>query len=145
MKSQKGVTLTSLIIYITVMLIVISIISVFSSFFYKNVDEIGNKVEPSKEITRFNSFFASDINKTSNSKVLECYKSPDLSENYVILEDGTQYTYKNGGIYRGKVKICENIYQMYFENNVNEDGKSTIDVKYILTKGTQEKTNSYTL
>ncbi len=145
MRSQKGITLTSLIIYIIVMLITISIISVFSSFFYKNVDEIGNKVEPSAEITRFNSFFVSDINKTTNSKVLECYKSQDLSESYVILEDGTQYTYKHGGIYRGKVKICDNIYQMYFENQTNENGKSTVDVKYILTRGTQEKTNSYTL
>ena len=37
MKDSKGITLTSLIIYIIGMLIVVSIISTLTSFFYKNV------------------------------------------------------------------------------------------------------------
>ena len=58
---------------------IISIISVFTTFFYNNVDEIGKEVDPSQEITRFNSFFVSDINK-SNISVLECNKD----QNYII-------------------------------------------------------------
>ena len=140
MKSEKGVALTSIIMYIIIMLVVISIISVFTTFFYNNVDEIGKEVDPSQEITRFNSFFVSDINK-SNISVLECNKDQD----YIIFSDGTQYTYKNNCIYRGKVKICESIYDMTFESEKDENEKDIVIVKYKLTKDKEEQTSRFTL
>ena len=140
MKSEKGVALTSIIIYIIIMLIVIAIMSTFTTFFYNNVDDIGKQSDPSKEITRFSSFFIDDINKSS-SKVLECGTNSD----YIILSDGTQYTFKNNSIYRGKVKICENINSLSFEYDNNDEEKNVVYVKYKLTDGTEEKSTKYTL
>ena len=100
MKSEKGMTLTSLIIYIIIMLFVIGVISMISTFFYNNIDEVGKNVNPSQEFTRFSSFFLKDMKKTDRN-ILECSEEGS----YVIFSDGTQYTFKNNAIYRGKVKI----------------------------------------
>ena len=40
MKSEKGITLTSLIIYIAVTMLVIGLISMFTSFFVSYMDEV---------------------------------------------------------------------------------------------------------
>ena len=140
MKSEKGVALTSIIVYIIIMLVVIAIISVFTTFFYNNVDAVGKEVDPSKEFTRFSSFFIDDINK-KGVNVEEC----DENGEYIILSDGTQYTFKNNGLYRGKVKISEDIYSLSFTKEKNEEEKDVVYVKYKLTKDTEEKSTKYTL
>ena len=140
MKSEKGITLTSIIVYIIIMLVVISIVSVITSFFYNNVEDVGSQVDPSKEFTRFNSFFIDDINK-SNSGVERC----DENGKYIILSDGTQYTFENNSIYRGKVKISEGIESVEFETETNENEKEVVHIKYKLTKDTEEKTTKFTL
>ena len=140
MKSEKGVTLTSLIIYVIIMLVVIGIISIISKFFYNNVDEAGKRIDPSQEFTRFSSFFLKDINKVSRT-VLEL--SPD--DDYIILPDGAQYTFKNNSVYRGKVKVCEGIKSLKFEKEVNGDKKNVIRVVYKLTEDAEEKTAIFTI
>ena len=152
MKSQKGVTLTSLIVYVVAMLVVIAIIAMMTTYFYNNVADIGKNVDPAKEYTRFNSFFTEEVNKKHN-KVIECSKSTDLKENYIIFSDGTQYTYKQaegqeiGSVYKGHVKICEGIYQMYFEYTTEPtSGKEIINVSYQLSKTDPDrKTTKFTL
>ena len=42
MKSEKGVTLSSLIIYVIAMVIVVSIIAVMTKYFYGNVNKLSN-------------------------------------------------------------------------------------------------------
>ena len=41
MKQEKGVTLISVTIYVLVMLVVVSIISVITSFYYSNIVYVG--------------------------------------------------------------------------------------------------------
>ena len=140
MKSEKGVTLTSLIVYIIIMLVVISIVSVITSFFYNNVEEVGKQNDPSQEFTRFNSFFIDDINKT-NRTVKECSETGE----YIVLSDGTQYTFKNNSIYRGKVKIAEGLANVKFESQTDENEKNIIKVTYKLTENTADKTTTFTI
>ena len=40
MKNQKGITLTSLVIYIIGMVVVIGIVANLTTFFYKNINKI---------------------------------------------------------------------------------------------------------
>ena len=104
MKMQKGVTLVSLTIYIIVMTIVISVISMISTYFFKNTKNILKDIEPITEQTRFSSFFTEEVNR-SNSKILAC------DEHYVVFDDGVQYTFvpENKGVYRNQVKICRGV------------------------------------
>lgn len=135
MKSEKGVALTSIIVYIIIMLVVIGIISIITAFFYNNVEEVGKNVNPSQEFTRFNGYFIEDLNR-SNIEILECKESE--GESYVILSDGTQYTFKNQGLYRGQVKICDNIKEMKFEKMQNG-----VKVTYKFTEDDEAQTANY--
>lgn len=112
MKNDRGVTLTSLIIYVIGMLIVIGTISTLTSYFYKNIniDAIGN--DSTTQYTKFSSIFLDEIN-SSNNTVIDCQT---LQENgfkvsYIIFSSGNQYTFKseNNAIYKNKIKICDNI------------------------------------
>ena len=116
MKNNKGITLTSLIIYIIGMLIVIATIATLTSFFYKNVDI--NELEPvsTEQFTEFSNIFSKEINKTNN-KIIDCKTTKDIiNENeykisYIIFSSGNQYTYKQetNTIYKNNIKICTGI------------------------------------
>lgn len=61
MKSNKGITLISLIIYIIVLLMVMGLISTFTRYFYHNVNEITLSDNTESEYSKFTSFFTSDL------------------------------------------------------------------------------------
>lgn len=122
MESQKGVTLISLTIYVIAMVTIVAIVTVISGFFYTNMEVASNTVNPLTEYTKFNSFFTDEINH-ENIKVWEC------KENYVVFDNGVQYTYisENKGIYRNKVKIANEVQSCSFEYKI-KNGKSVVSV-----------------
>lgn len=122
MRSQKGITILSLTVYIFAMTIVVAIVTRVSTFFYKNVTDIKD-IEAISEYTTFNTYFTEEIN-TKDIKILEC------EENYIVFDNGVQYTFnaENSAIYRDKVKICENIEECTFLRGTNGNGKTTVTV-----------------
>lgn len=111
MKSEKGITLISLITYITVLLLAISVITLMTNFFINNLNEAENTSENMVEINKFDLSFLSDIKQEGISVY-------NVSEQSIILEDRAgndiQYIYENNSIYRiengtQKIKINENI------------------------------------
>ena len=142
MKSQKGVTMISLTIYIITMAIVVGILSTVTTFFYKNVKDTNVDIDLLTEFTTFNSYFSEEINN-SNLQVIEC-GTTDRNQNYIVFSNGVQYTYvpENKGIYRNQVKICRNIDICTFSEKI-ENGKSVITVN--LTAGNQQRETEYTL
>lgn len=143
MKSEKGITLISLIVYVVAMAITIAIISVVTTYFYNNVNLIGKTLDPAKEYTKFNSFFSEEVNK-KGTKVLECNNGTSEGTNYILFSDGTQYTFKNENVYKGKVKIAEGIANMKF-SSIIKNGKEAIIVEYTLKGDTTLKKQTYTL
>lgn len=137
MKSEKGVTLITLTIFIIVLTIVIAVIATVTGFFTSNVRKSISKASLLTEYTRFNSYFSNEVNK-DNIKVIE------YSENYIVFDDGTQYTYipENRGIYRNKAKIAKGIDNCKFDvSSVN--GKEVVDVKIGI--GNKNRQTLYTL
>lgn len=122
MKSQKGVTLISLTIYIIAMTIVIALLTRLTMFFYSNTTDISD-IDPITEYTTFNSHFSEEVN-TPNIKILEC------GTDYIVFDNGSQYTFvsENSGIYRNKAKICKDVVACSFEQGENENGKTTVKV-----------------
>ncbi|MCI8641243.1 MAG: hypothetical protein HFJ59_05175 [Clostridia bacterium] len=116
MKNNRGITLTSLIIYIIGMLIVIATIATLTSFFYRNVDI--NELErlSTEQFTEFSSIFSKEINK-KNNKVIECKTNIEVIDgndykiSYIIFSGGNQYTYKqeSNTIYKNNIKVCTGI------------------------------------
>ena len=61
MKSNRGVTLTSLVIYIIGLVIVITLMSNFSGYFYKNLSEVTIKQNADEQYSKFLSYITKDL------------------------------------------------------------------------------------
>jgi len=105
MKSEKGISLVSLIIYLITITVVVGIVARISTYFYKNLNSLTDESVSESQFTRFNSYFTNDINISGNY-------IRDIGENqeYVIFyKSNNQYTYNENAIYLNNVKICSNV------------------------------------
>ena len=110
LKSEKGITLISLIVYVIVMLVVITIIGTITSYFYANVNTQYEDSKDENGETTLDMYLNSDL---KNKKII--LETGNSEEN---LEEGTKtikliyednsviaYTITDDGIYRNAVKI----------------------------------------
>lgn len=138
MKSEKGITLISLTVYVIVMLITVTVVSIVTSYFYNNIQTYTAKTDSINEYTRFNSYFTEEIN-TKGNKILECNEIIDANDNgnvkekYVVFSTNRQYTYvpENKSIYQNNVKIASGVEDCSFEHLI-ENGKDAIKVHLII-------------
>lgn len=142
MRTEKGITLTSLIIYIIVLIFIVSMLSAISSYFYANTSYISETGKYVSEFNKFNMYFIEDVKNNS-----DIYS---IDKNKIVFADGTIYTYTNESIYRNKVEICNNIHGCSFEKreevDTNNFVKKILNVKMII-KGSKifESQNDYVL
>lgn len=106
MKSEKGVTLTALVAYITVFMIILTMMTTISAYFYNNIAKIKDSHKYVSEYNKFSMFFIVDVKRNTSIK--------DLSSNSLEFADGTKYTYKNNSIYRNDLRIAKNIKSFEF-------------------------------
>ena len=128
LKSCKGITLTSLVIYVIVLMIVIALMSGFSGYFNKNINQITIKEENNEQFTRFLAYLTKDINN-ENINFAKTGQENDIE--YIIIKfeenEEHQYLYKKDSIYyineakNKKVRICNNVNSCDFEyDNTNK-------------------------
>ncbi len=120
MKSNRGVTTTSLIIYVIAMTIVIGIIATINSFFYSNVMNLEDGSSNIAELTKFNMYFLEDTKKSNNDIV-------KLSNNSITFSSGNTFTFQDNAIYLNNIRICEDVQNLQFSVNENSD-KNIINV-----------------
>lgn len=147
MKSEKGITLTSLVIYVIVATIVISSMAMLSTFFFSNMNLIKDQHEYAPEFNKFNMFFLEDI---------KINKSAEVTDTTITFEDGTKYEYKAAekAIYRNDKKITEKVESVSFikneiapsEGSTHNTTKQTITVNLSIgEKNNFQKEIEYTL
>lgn len=146
MKSDKGITLTALVIYVIIFSATITLVSSLSSFIYSNLKELNTDTISSEEFNKFNTYFVQDVKSSRNVKV-------ETSENgnvIITLDNGGKYTYstEENAIYRGKVKIARNIIK-FNANFLQENNKKLVNVNIGTGKNVEEpnfeKTIKYVL
>lgn len=130
MKSEKGVTLTSLILYIMVATIVIGTMGVISSNFFFNASEIKNQSEYAEEFNKFNMFFIQDIKNN---------KSAEVTNTQIVFEDGNTYIYDSTqkNITRNGTVITKEIENLQFSTStytVKNTNKNLINVNMSIGK-----------
>lgn len=105
MKSEKGISLVSLIIYLLATTATVAIVTRISAYFYKNMDVTTDDTLSNSEFIKFNSYFTKDVNLEYNY-----IKEVDEKGTYIIFEKSNhQYTFLDNAIYMDNVKICSNI------------------------------------
>jgi archaellum component FlaG (FlaF/FlaG flagellin family) len=107
MKSEKGITLTSLVIYVIGITIIFAVVANLTIYFNKNSRTIEYTTNNSAQITRLNQYLINDTKK-ENAQITEA------NENIITIQtngETIKYTYdKNSkGIYRNKVKIANDV------------------------------------
>lgn len=126
MKCEKGVTLTALVAYVMVFMIIISIVSMISTHFYGNLTKVKEPAEYVLEFNKFAMFFITDV-KLNNS-------INSISTTSIEFGDGTKYEYKNSKIYRNNQAICKNVSSFEFtkaEYTKNNYSKTLVNVKAV--------------
>ena len=121
MKSQNGVTLTSLVAYVCIFMIIIAVMTVVSAYFYKNVMRVESTPKYVIEFNEFAMFFIADVK--SNSEVTT------NTDNSIVFGDGTRYQYKNKRIYRNGTEISKNVQSMKF--TVSDYTKSGFTKRFV--------------
>ena len=142
MKSNKGITMTSLVIYVIAMSIVVATIATLTSYFYNNMDELDSDTNSSIAYTELNTYLSKEINTKENYPIF----GEGTSSDYIIFtKTGNQYTFKNGSIYQNQVKICSNVAVCTFEVGKSDETTGIVDVVkvYLKTTGDLEYTNTY--
>ena len=139
MKSQKGVTLTSLVVYITITLIVVGILAVVTANFQSNVREIYADGTNNGEIDKFNLYFLQEVKKEGN-------EVNTISQNEVLFTTGNKYTFNSvdKAIYlNDNIKIAEKIEKCEFASTlINEKTVITVTIKAVIG---EEKTIEYVI
>ena len=107
MKSQNGVTLTSLIIYVIAMSIIVATVATLTNYFHGNINGILNRTSASKEFTQFNSYFVNEVNNRDNSVLEELMNTQ--GDTKIVFSSGNQFTFAGNAIYFNKVKICKEV------------------------------------
>lgn len=153
MKNNKGITLTSLIIYIIGMLIVIATIASLTAFFYKNVDMSEIEKVSSEQFTEFSSIFSKEINK-KNNKIIDCKTTKEVIDDkefkvsYIIFSSGNQYTYKQetNTIYKNNIKVCTGVEDCDFSYTfINSVYQIKVNFKTTNLNMTEENAANYSM
>lgn len=128
MKSEKGVTLMSLTIYILLMIIVIAILATVRSNFESNLKEVTQQGDQISEISKFNIYFLQEVKKQGND-------ISSHSENEILFKTGNKYTFRDNAIYlNDNINIAESIGECVFSYNL-VNGKKIVTVKIKLLSG----------
>ena len=131
------------------MLVTISIITVVTSYFYKNIDITTERYTYLSEFTKFESYFSEEVNHSGN-KILEVYNGTNNEQTYIIFSSGNQYTYvkANKAIYQNNVKIASGVEACTFTEGVSNghaNVKVNLSIKGDSDQDSKIRTTTYTL
>lgn len=141
MKSQKGVTMLSLILYVASFLAVTAVVAGITTFFYNNIEILDTKIGSNSQYNKINLYMLNECKKegsslfawqnTSDETGLPTYKDKltdktNATQTFITFQDADGN--KNSFIY---VKSEENLY--YNSIKLGEDIK---DFKFKIDYGT---------
>ena len=67
-KSDKGITLLALSIYIIVISLILGLLATLNNFFSNNIKVVRDSSKYATSFDKFNSFFVEDVKNSKNSK-----------------------------------------------------------------------------
>ena len=123
MKNNKGVTLVSLLLYVCVMIVVLSVISLITAEFYNNTEDVQENIQDIIEFNKFNSYFLKEV-KTKDNKV------DTISSNYILFSTGNSFKIDNNIIYFNNVKVCENVKEMKITISQSDNTIIFVNLKF---------------
>lgn len=116
MKSEKGITLLSLVLYVVAVTIIVGTVATITSFFYSNTENINEASKAIGEYNKFNLEMLREVKEEGNRVV-------SITENgtRIAFSSGNTYTLLDGGLYKNKIKICTGVINCSFRKDMQEE------------------------
>lgn len=132
MRSNKGITLTTLIVYIIVFCIVIGTVATISGYFVKNSDEVVISSNSSEQYNRLTTYLSEDINSINRDSIIiennNCINitfKDGLFHKYLYNDEKIYYISGKDGTIDKTITICNKIKAYNFKK---EDNKLKISI-----------------
>ncbi len=117
LRSNRGVTLTSLVIYIVGLVIVIALMGNFTGYFYKNIKDVTISQSAEEQFSKFLSYITKDANSDNliyvqsgaNDKDCVVFKFKDGTEHQYIIQDQSIYYINVDDQNDKKILLCEKV------------------------------------
>ena len=139
MKTQKGMTMMSLVIYMFAMAAMVSIISIIITFFNHNIINMNYTGEVNLELNKFETQMIKETQLPGN-------RAENIHGVVMSFSSGNTYTYQNNKIYQNSIEIAKDVTSFSATLETNGD-KQIIRISIKLEKGETviEKDLSYVL
>ena len=128
MKSQKGITMMSLVIYVASFMLITGIVGTITTYFYNNMKIMDANIGSNAEYNKLNLYMA----KLVKEKGTIIYKYDEDDGEYITFENGDKRNtfVKLGDIlYYNNIKLCSNVDD--FDVKVETDtGKPVVKVLF---------------
>lgn len=124
LKSNKGITLLDVILYMIAVVMVLGIMTSVRNIFFSRMTVMQSVAKYAQEFDNFNAYFVKDVKECYNVIIKKDSSSNDielrlLSENNAIK---VVYTYKDsettGSIYRGPIRVASNVRSLNCTKNI---------------------------
>lgn len=127
MREEKGITLTSLVIYVIVMVIVIGVMSSIINHFYNNTGDVHAAVQEIVEFNKFNTYFLKEVKLQGNAvdKFNEIGEKP-----YILFTSGNSFMFDNNKIYYNNIEICKNVKNVSFKSVTADNTVITAELSF---------------
>ena len=120
MRNENGITLSSLLLYVIVMIMVVGVMSSVSSMFYNNINNLDGRTDEISKFNNFNNYFVKEI-KTPNNAIDRI--ADDNS--YILFKSGNSFSFRNNSIYYNDLNIANNVnnvtFTYYDDVNINKN------------------------
>lgn len=148
MKSQKGITMMSLIIYVACFVAVTTIVAGITTFFYSNMQVMDTNIGSNSTYNKFNLYLLNECKKagvslyawkdaSSSTAEIERLSNPTaLPTNNSFITflntDGTKnsfiYDNEKDNLYYNSIKLCENVedFQVKIDKSTGKDVLSVL-------------------
>ena len=136
--TSHGITLMSLIIYMTIMFVILALIMRFTTYFTKNISDVADTTFE-EEFEKFNMYMLQETRKTGNyvEEISEEQNSITFTDGNIIAFIKSEEN-QTGEIYFNSIKLCEGVDNCTFTSSDNEiTNKTTITVTLTINEITK--------
>lgn len=142
MKSEKGITLAILVIYVIFFSIIIGLLAALSTYIYSNLEYINDDSVDVSEFNKFNMYFIEDVKTNTQAEIKQLMSDDGKNILQITFEDGDTYRYikEEKTIYKNRQKIAKNIQDldaMQIEDATNNKKYIEVNIKI----GAKDETN----
>ncbi len=137
MSKERGITTTTVIVYVIAVIIAIGTLATISTYSYRQINKTLAKNSDAKSYTTFMSFFIQDIQTKNNSvngtsEQVQKEDGTEYTSSQINFANGNEYVYsaKDKIIYRNYVKVCEGVDYCKFYTQQVSNGMTMVKIDF---------------